>query len=1109
MTVPTKRALLKQLDALPYPARRKRLGTLGAAEAKSPELLALVAALEQGDAEEAVHALDLAGAARLAEPIARALTHPSCKVRFRAAHYGGALLSREQLAAALPQLAPATRRQLLKRVACARRSEDAAALFELVSRAHGPREALPLLSALPPGDAARALPELGFAFTAWRTLSFRAPDLVLGYLRALLTEAPADQRFAILQNHAAIVGVLCLRRAEALLDLLAELGPEDALPSAVERYLPSLARRFPKKVAALLTRPAAAVALAHAGLPRPLRRAVGAFDAADVGALAMALVPSPPAFATLLSALPPSRREAVMVEAYQGALPRLLPEVLLALLPHRRRDAEAARMLGLREVQDDRATFLRVLAARHIDGARGDLQRAAVASKAEDRATASALLIDCTGRSRQGLGETLAFLARLKNDQDPVRLAAVLALGRAPPSVFLPSDVPALSALVDWVVEARDTSHATRMGLQALAFKLLHHAAATPGDRRFDWAFETLRKLAGQSGALQLPPLERNLPRGAEEHILERLLPLMRAARKRDSFGLALSLSRALGRRAWALAPLQELLEQATWPSADWSAAAAIEQWLADPKARDARVEVLLKRDESVATVGPVLWHLHTRRQDLLDPYLEGRRLKGEFWKGKAGWLPPLVDGFGRWLFRQQERFGEVLSRVAADASRPAWERMGVLSRLGRLETSTPKTLAPFVADDKVEIIEAALGALAWLDRPLEVLPTLFEHLGSDRARVAMYAVPRVAMRVPAAPLLEALDRLLSRGALKVTVRKEVLRLLGAHRSPRSLPLLTRELDAEKVHPDVQIAVGHGARALLDEPAAWPLLERLAQSSNPDVAQSLLDASPRTVARALRPRYAQLLLTVAAHPALPVRKRAFTTLCEWTAGAEEVVAASAAASLCRLESGGEWREAAAALAAALRDGKAWAHAHRAVEALLAAPLDAAHDAQPGRDQPARQRLFGFVELVLAWPPPALLRCASELRALGAALARDGSLFALSARLAVAAEDFSRPRSTEAALRKVAEAAARDSAWGQTVASAVAQRLAAAAWQAEELLALADALVEVAPLVALTLVTAAGQRTQWPEPAAARLRALRRHPAPFVQACARAVATAAE
>ncbi len=96
--------------------------------------------------------------------------------------------------------------------------------------------------------------------------------------------------------------------------------------------------------------------------------------------------------------------------------------------------------------------------------------------------------------------------------------------------------------------------------------------ANEPDGPLFQFALETLKRLAGQSGTLSLPPLERDLPRGAEFRIVATLLPMIRAAAERDSHTLVITLAQALGRRAWNVDMLQALLEPATQASPEGTA---------------------------------------------------------------------------------------------------------------------------------------------------------------------------------------------------------------------------------------------------------------------------------------------------------------------------------------------------------------------------------------------------------------------------------------------------------------------------------------------------------------------------------------------------------
>lgn len=1112
MQVPSREALLSELDSRGYGARIARAATLGRDARGNPALTQLMNELLSGEAYEACLALEMAQGARDEAILLRGLNHPSTLVRGRAAALAGGFIRDDAaLERILPELAPFARRIVLKGVMRARRSALAARLLPVVRSRHGAAEAALLVPALDPDTVRRLLPELEHTLHSWDSLVHRYPDAVLDFLRSRLAAAPERERASLLERHRSPLAVLTLYRGEAVLALVRDFSPPDRLPGFVTDTLPRLTRHHTEQLFALLTRPAWRDTLLSRGLPKGLLRQAQAFSQPQRLTLARTLAEAPHHLADFLEAMPPSERPALFAHAFEGTSPRVLPEALLAVLPHATRDAEATRQLGLREVQENKDLQLSLHALRTIENAREPLQKAAFASKAEDRARALALLVSSTGRSRRGLTETLASLSRLKNEQDPVRLAALSALAQVPPSVFEPGHIPALQSLVTYVVEARDTSRGTQSTLQDLAFRLIRAHATTPESPLFRFALDTLKRLAGQSETLQLPSLERDLPRGAEHHLFAALQPMIRSAGKRESYGLILTLTQALGRRAWNVDMLQALLEPITEATPEWLAQSAIQLWLAPPRTRDVRVRKLLDRDESTITQPGVFEHLHRRRQEWLDPYLQGRRLKGRFSTGKTGWVPPAREGFQRWLPRQQRRFVELLLRMAGDTERSAWERMSVLHVLPRPQVVTVDALTPFLGVKDVPTVEAALGALAWLDRPETGLPLLLENLDGDRARVAMYAVPRVAKLVSPETFSSALGALLAREKLKVTVHKEAVRLLGAFRTPRSVALLRQQWDKPQLHRDVRIAVGHAARQLLDDAAAWELLEAMARSPDEYVAASLLDQHPALLSPEARPRYATLMLQVSRHPELKVRRQAFGALPGWSAGMEEPVAREAAGRILDLAGGAEWREAGRALVEATREGKAFEQVVACLTSLLATPVPESQNATPERDVPARQRLRALSQELLSLPRPVRLRLRTHLGEVARVLSRDASLWPEIAQLRLSGIDWRDAGSAAKGVLELAAEVREEPLFARSLATIVAASVGnpQAEWTPESLLEIADRLTTEAPLAAVELIAVAGQRLHWREDAARRLRALRQHPSAAIRAVAYALVTANE
>jgi hypothetical protein len=1112
MHVPTRAALLEQLDSLNHGARMAHLGRLGKEARGSAALTALMEELLAGDAYEAGIALQLARASRAEAPLLRALTHPSRMIRMLAAALAGPCIRDDAaLERVLPDLAPAARRRVLKGVTLARRSALAERLVPQVLAQRGSTEAVLLLPALDEASVRRLLPEIGHQLKSWHTLVWRHPEAVLQYLQARFAAAAERERPTLFfRYHEALAELTHLRSAQVLA-LARDFATFEVMPTPLLTASRRLTRRHPEQIFDILMRPSLRGWLRNQGLPAGVLIEADAFSPEQLRALARVLGEMPHHLAALLGALAPSRRAALFAHAYEGIPARELPDVLLATLPHALRDTEAERRLSFREVRDSRDRLLATHALRAIEHAREPLTQAAFAAKAEDRSQALVYLVRATGLSRRGMTETLTHLMRLRNEQDPVRMAVLSELSTVPLSTFTAEHIPSLTELVVCVVEARDSSPTTRAALQRLAFRLIQGHANEPDGPLFQFAIATLKRLAGQSGSLALPSLEHNLPRGAELRITSALLPMIRSAAERDSHSLAITLAQALGRRAWNVDMLQALLEPATQASPDGTAWAAITLWLAPPGTRDVRVRKLLERDESTVTIPAVFQHLHRRRQEWLDPFLQGRRLRGRFAKAKTGWVPPAVSGFERWLPRQQRQLAALLMSIAEDGQRSAWERASVLYTLARIPVVTVDTLTPFFSKKDVPTAEAALGALAWIDRPETALPYLLEHLDSDRARVAMYAVPRVAGQVSGETLSATLASLLEREKLKVTVHKEVLRLLGTFRSARSLALLRQQWERPQLHRDVRIAVGHAARRLLDAEEAWELLGAMARSPDTYVAASLLDQSPSELRPEGRPRYAALVLEVARHPDLNVRRQAFTALPAWSPGSEEVVARAAAGRILDLEGGAEWREATQALVETVRDGIAFEHVSSTATALVTTSCAEKQNAMPERDLPARQRLLTLVATLRGLPRPVRLRLSAGLREIARVVATDASLWPESAGLRLGLLEWKDADAAATALlgltHEVREEPLFDPALASVVAAAVGDL--SAGWEPEVLLETADRVTEAAPLVALMLVKAAGERLHWREDAARRLRALREHLRPGIRAAARAILTANE
>ncbi len=1109
MRIPGKKVLLKELDRVDHRTRLRRMARLGHRGRETPALDTLLDELEAGDRYEQGLALQAACAARRDGRIMRALRSDSVWLGTWAAALAGRTGDAGLLEAAIPELMPAARKRLLRSVARSRRRDVAERLLPAVLEQYGPRAAVPLLAACSAATVRRILPEVAHEIGNWKGLATAHPKAVLDHLRQRVADAAPSELAGLWNRLATAVSVLAVGQAAELLDLAMELPAEAALPRALRPCLGTLSRREPERVARFLLGPACREKLLRHGAPAEVLAHLRRLPKSLRLELARLLRDSPGRLAELLEAVAPCERGALFRHATHGldTAHHAWPAALLEALPHAERDAETRRMLELERIREDPARRLELMAYRDVDQVREALERAAAGAQAVERGRALALLVRSTGRSRHGVTATLVFLRRIRNEQDPVRQAAFNALSRMPPALIRPAHAEILSELIGYALTARDTSWLTRSAIQSLACRLLKYHAGEPEGVLFQFGLDTFRRLARHSGDLGLPLLHPDLPRGTEHRIFAVLEPRMRAADERERYALVISLAWSLGKRAWQIAGLQARLAEATRAQPEWDARGAIELWLADPQHREERIRQLLDRDPSAVCVRSVFLHLHRHRQDWLDPYLDGRPIRGRFLSGRTTWLPPATSGFQRWLPRQQRAFRKQLESVAGDRTRDDRERASAIRTLAKLPSTTAGELEGWLHGEEVILVEAALGALAWLDQPRAALPILLEHLEGDRARVAMYAVPRCARCTSPQHLNHLLRKLLSRESLKVTVHKEAIRLLASHRSPMAPELLATAWSRPELHRDVRIAFGHAARRLLDRPEAWEILETLASSTDAEVVRSLVATSPELLAAAWHPRYAALLLEVAEHGDPRLRREAFAALTAWTAGAELAIAQAAGRAVADLEGGGAWRNALRALVAACRDGRATGGLVDLVRTLRTAPVAEADDAGQERDLPARRRLLRLCRSLASLPAASRARLRNCFRDLAEELHRDVTWWPTAANLRIAALDWGNPEEVAAVLARLACDAGDEPLYMQRLARQVEESMGnhRGLWQADAVAAVLDGLDRepsaAARLVELAILKVTAERSRWTAPWVRRLRKLRSHACASVRTAA--------
>ncbi|WP_329125888.1 hypothetical protein [Streptomyces sp. NBC_01465] len=1110
--------LLSALDPLPYPRRMREL-VAHVREMASNEVRPLVTELYGRGPYERHLAAVAAAAGRDAAWIAEHLADPDPVVRGQALRVAGSLgVPDEAFEAALDDAPEETRRQILAVVVGGRRTALADRLVERVRADWGDAEAGRLLAGCSEDVVVRLLPGLFHSVQGWTALGKRHPGVLLDVAGQELAALPEAMRGSWWARYARAVGAAVRAEPARVLDLVERFGPE-VLPYQLHDRLGEFAAVDPGRVLRLLLGNGGHALRRSSALTRSVRVRLMRSGAGEVAAYGRQAADSGD-LAPLLLALPPSERLAFYRAAVadRGAGAAAVDEDLLAALPRSGVAEEARRMAD--SAREQGAQWHTVLFAESflpVADVRDRLVAATRRPAADDRALAWPLLVRNAARAGDPAAVTsvLEEMARLRNEQDPVRSAALHALAATRGALFTADAEPHLDRIAVDAVEARDSSSATRRNLSDLALSVLREHAAGGQRELVNWALRTLVRISGNTGGADLGQLDLTLRRGQEHQVFEALRPWIEAGAEKADFSLVLALARAVGRRAEAMAELQELLWQAVRYGSAATVRSALDLWLEPRPTRDERVARVLAQEPSAAVLPSVYGILAVSRTDLLDTVLGETPPYGRFLTKGTTWTAPVGRYVRVWTPRQQQAAARQLAKSASDAGLPLYTRTAAITQGALLPGTGAEFVRRWTGSSEVVLAEAALAALARTDRPDEALPELLTHTGTDRARVAVYAATSVSRRVAPSRLAGLLRDVLLSPTAKVTSRKEAARLAAA-RLPvvQAAELITEAYGQPDTHRDVRAACVAFAGGLLVDDRVWAML-RDAAGGLPVLRTAVLRVLPLELAAPYRERYARLVRDVCDTDDEETAAVAYTALARWapwSPDAPEVLAAAAA----DLDRRRTWRFAVEGLvvaaAASAEGGRGVAQALGALAAAGDVP-----DAEERRDRPARQRITHLVMRLNASAyadaeavRPAAL-AASEL------LAGHEEYAAQSAELLVAHLDLGAgAQELQASLDRLAAVTEGRPALAARTAASLAGRCDAGDNKGGDLAVLETVARTLAGhggpaqgLFASAIVEAGGSRTDWAAPWREQLRALRRHPVADVRDAALAEVTAYE
>ncbi len=844
--------LQAELETLPYSGRMKRIIALGQQAENTP----LFDEMEQGDFDLRWLALHSCYGSRNGERALRMLTDGSQLIRRSAAAILTQIGASEQIVAALDSIQPKRWRNLLLGLHKHDRHDVIEACLQAMAARKdedGLRECLPF------GSAQRArdlLPQVVERFAAyhWTRLARFHPDIALETLQAQAERADSPD-----------AGLTY--RANAVLPFTAETRPQATLIliQTLLRHVPLTHLQF-QRLASFLPSEIAHLVLRSQSRPMlPLPRLLPRLDAER----ATALLERYGAQTHLLShifqrRLTPEVRDRLFAQFGRGWQNQdgCVPDWIVGGLSRDLREREARRHLNLPALAPRPAERLPYAAFLPWDEARQILDPFLRNPDPDLRVLAHSALANAVRYCRSHLSDLLEIQTARKNEQDSVRLAMLSSLTGLPPGIWKPEHLDDLAQILRSGLDAADLSPASAIAMKILVVNLLKF---TP-----HWSAGWMATLAKELGTLHIAKLENRLSDSDTRTLVPILLPVLHEWETREGWNALLRLAGSIGRRLRVFDELAIILERiAQTPAAQHQSETALNLLAKHRRERLAQlVPALIAADPSWATRPVVYTYLHRHRQDLLTPFLGFQAYKGRFSTGSTRFVLPLTKGFERWTATQQQVFARVLTEVTWDRGRDTPSLHAVITQLAALPAVFPQRLAHLarLENKTLAVRDAALRALAKLDSGAGI-PALLEVMGDDRGRIAIYALRRALLQMPASRAMELLRGMPME---KVTVAKEVIRLLGDLKTEAAYQELLL-LEARDLHRDARIALLRAFWQFLERDATWDKLDNAARSPEAAVAAHVSRIPATGLAEFAQLRLIGVLALLLQHPDARVR----------------------------------------------------------------------------------------------------------------------------------------------------------------------------------------------------------------------------------------------
>ena len=526
---------------------------------------------------------------------------------------------------------------------------------------------------------------------------------------------------------------------------------------------------------------------------------------------------------------------------------------VLDALPADLRHREARRHLALPRLStqpDLRNTYASLLP---LEEAKAVLVSFLGHPEGEERAKAMRALLGSVLHEPASIAPALATVRARKFEQDPVRLAMIEALAALPVRSYAAEHLEDVGAIVGDALDAADLSQRAAAAAERLVVRLFRVDAA--------WGAKWLTSILEKRGSISaLAGLADALVPGDVDRLAPALADLAATWGTQERSGALLWLAGSFGLRLTQIPALLDALERMSREQPFVGVAALALALLRKhaPERFAALVPELLAVDPSYVILESVATYVSVFRQDLLAPFVSDAPMTGRFATGRTSWAIRFSRGHGRWTSKLQAVHAAAWTSVLNDPKRDVPTLIAAVRSLAELSFAPRDALLPFASDPRQPVRETAIRALPWLDGGQGV-PVLLACLDDARARWAIYALRKAFSEMRRERVLAYLR---AAPTSKVTVAKEVVRLLGELGGAAAYQEILALDQKEDLHRDVRIALLRAVWDHLERPETWPILERAVAHPDWVVASKLADVPLGRLSLAAQERVVDLLVRV-------------------------------------------------------------------------------------------------------------------------------------------------------------------------------------------------------------------------------------------------------